>query len=206
MPDNIDIPGFEKFIKALKETPETVTPFAVDAMTKSVRAVQARVDEYPPATEANQPGRYSTKTHRPMGYYERGRGWWYPVMKPWTVQAAGMTAGKAAGKEKAAYGKAYGVLKARKSAGVAGYKLAAGGTSEMLGKSWTVKVRVFKGLVTGEIGTGTSYADAVQGSRQAHYHAARGWTTIDTALAESEDDIQQFFSQAIQEWLESTAE
>lgn len=33
-----------------------------------------KLSEYPPASEGNQPGRYSIKTRRPMGYYIRGTG------------------------------------------------------------------------------------------------------------------------------------
>lgn len=42
---------------------------------------QQGLKKYPPATEANQAGRYSLKNHRAMGYYIRGRGWSYPLTK-----------------------------------------------------------------------------------------------------------------------------
>ena len=42
---------------------------------------QPGLKRYPRSTEANQPGRWSLATHRPMGYYIRGRGWSYPLTK-----------------------------------------------------------------------------------------------------------------------------
>ena len=193
-PKTINIEGFEALMKALEDAPETVRPFLKEAMTRSVRAVQARVSEYPPSTEANQPGRFSVKTRKPMGYYERGRGWWYPIMRPWTD--AGQKVGKA-----------FGVLNAsariRKMTQVQGYKLARGGKSELLGKSWTVSVEANNNGVVGEIGNNTSYAPWVQGDKQWNVHAKRGWITIDTALDESMEDINGFFQDALDEWLKN---
>jgi hypothetical protein len=193
-PNVLEIEGFDELIKALETSPETVIPLLLDAMNKSVRAIQARVDEYPPSTEANQPGRISIKTHKPMGYYERGRGWWYPLMRPWTAEGQ-------------KFGKALGVLKAQavihKATQVQGYRLAGGGTSEMLGKSWAVNVGADKTGVFGEVGNNASYTPWVQGDKQAGYHAARGWITLDTAVQQSEKDIDGFFWDALDAWQKS---
>lgn len=35
---------------------------------------------YPPSSEANLPGRID-EDGRPLGYYERNRGWWYPLLR-----------------------------------------------------------------------------------------------------------------------------
>jgi len=193
-PNIIQIEGLEKLLDALEKTPEVIVPLLKDAMNKSVRAIQARVAEYPPSTEANQPGRISVKTHEPMGYYERGRGWWYPIMRPWTD--AGQKVGKAFGMIEAS-------SKIRMATQVQGYKLAGGGKSEMLGKSWTVAVGAGKDGVVGEIGNNTSYAPWVQGDKQWNVHAKRGWKTLDTALEESMDDINGFFGDALDEWTKS---
>lgn len=85
MSDVLEIKGFDELLKALKESPKKVMPYLKKAMTLSVRLVQERVAEYPPATEANQPRRISMQTHKPMGYYERGRGWWYPLVTERTL-------------------------------------------------------------------------------------------------------------------------
>lgn len=193
-PAIIEIKGFEQLIEALEKTPEVIIPLLEKAMNLSMRAIQARVAEYPPSTEANQPGRISVKTHEPMGYYERGRGWWYPIMRPWTD--AGQKVGKA-------YGMIETSGKIRKATQVQGYKLAGGGKSEMLGKSWTVAVGAGKDGVVGEIGNNTSYAPWVQGDKQWNVHAKRGWKTLDTAMEESMDDINGFFGDALDEWMKS---
>jgi hypothetical protein len=39
------------------------------------------LQKYPPTTESNQPGRYSLVNKKPMGYYTRGKGWNYPLVK-----------------------------------------------------------------------------------------------------------------------------
>lgn len=190
----LDVEGFDELLKALQEAPEKVLPLLEKAMQKSVRVVQARVAEYPPSTEGNQPGRFSVATRRPMGYYERGRGWWYPIMRPWTD--AGQKLGKA-------YGRIEASSRIRKATQVQGYKLAGGGESENLGKSWTVNVQAGPEGVVGEIGNNTSYARYVQGDRQWNVHAKRGWITLDTAVQESEEDIDGFFQDALEEWLKT---
>jgi hypothetical protein len=189
--DVISVEGFDELLKALEQSPETILPLLEKAMQKSVRAIQERVAEYPPSTEANQPGRISLKNHKPMGYYERGRGWWYPIMRPWSSDGQ-------------RFGKALGVIKSsavvRKGSAVQGYRLAGGGESEQLGKSWTVNVRSGDGGVLGEVGTNTSYAPWVQGDRQWNVHGKRGWKTVDRATEESMEDITGFFSEALDEW------
>lgn len=49
-------------------------------------------------------------------------------------------------------------------------------TSEDLGNSWTLAQRESGRVV--EVGNRVSYGPVVQGSRQAGFHAARGWKTI----------------------------
>ena len=133
---------------------------------------------------------------RPMGYYERGRGYWYPVLKEKSLP------------EK--LGKTRGAVKAKKITGVAGYKLAkvrgkAGG-SELLGRKWTTAVTVADDGVVGEIGTNTSYADYVQGGRQNRIHARRGWPTLDATVDRLTAEIMAEFDQAAQDLLARLAE
>jgi hypothetical protein len=60
--------------------------YLADAMQDALFTIQGEIGyaSYPPATEANRPGRVD-QDGNPMGYYERGRGWWYPVKRtqPW---------------------------------------------------------------------------------------------------------------------------
>lgn len=145
-----------------------------------------RLAEYPPATEANQPGRYSLRTRRPMGYYERGRGYWYPVMRKQTL-------GNRAGKR-------LGVIPLpshlKGITAVAGYKLRR--TSERLGARWTTQVVVTAEAIQGEIGTTVSYADYVQGQNQAGFHGAHGWETAAEALQDAAGEIRGYFEEASQ--------
>ena len=186
----IDFSQVTGFQDALAQSPQAFIPFAVDGMTESVRLIQGGMAEYPPSTEANQPGRFSLKDHRPMGFYQRGLGWWYPIMKKTTLEAA------ASGK----YGKTRGVVKASKLiravSQVQGYKLAAGGTSEQLGKSWTTDVSATDTGVTGEVGTNTSYADAVQGEEQSQVLAKYGWDEhrIDVVVDDLMPDLDEIWS------------
>ncbi len=203
----IQIEGFDKLLDALENAPETVMPLLKEAMTKSVRAVQARVAKYPSSSEANQPGRMDKNGH-PIGYYERGRGWWYPIMQPWTVEGAGRLAGALEGKSKAVFGKSRGVLqhseKKRLKTGVAGYKLRASGESEMHRTSWTIAVSADKGGVVGEIGSNTSYAPWLNlREKQASFHKGRGWVTVEQALEDSQPKIDEFFGEAVDEWMKT---
>jgi hypothetical protein len=166
-------------------------------MNESLRVIQGGMAEYPEATEANQPGRFSLTTHKPMGYYERGRGEWYPIMQRQTLEAA------ASGK----YGNTRGVVKAsallRAVSQVAGYKLAGGGKSENLGKSWTVDVQSSDTGVTGEVGTDASYAGAVQGPDQSRVLAHYGWDEhrIDVVVDELMPDLDAIWAQAAEQFV-----
>lgn len=76
-----------ELLEALKIEPSKVLPFLHDAMVDVTLMVQSQLgyaNGYPPATEANQPGRIDADGE-PMGYYERNRGWWYPVKRPETL-------------------------------------------------------------------------------------------------------------------------
>lgn len=193
MSNVLEIKGFDELLKALKESPRRVMPYLKKAMTRSVRAAQERVAEYPPATEANQPGRISMKTHKPMGYYERGRGWWYPLM---TDRTLGGKMGKSLGQIKAG-------AKIKRLTSVKGYRLESGGESEMLGRSWDAQIIELKDTIIGIVGNNTSYADYVQGDKQSRIHSARGWPTVDKALEESQDDINTYFGEALDEFLKN---
>jgi hypothetical protein len=193
----LEIEGFEELLKWLKNAPEKVFPFLKKAMQVSVRAVQENISEYPPSTAANQPGRVDEKG-KPMGYYERGRGWWYPVMQEQTLgEEIGVSFGAETAKRAAKRNKVKSIPT------VAGYKLARGGTSQMLGRSWSTNVITEKDGVLGEIGNRASYSGYVQGppSIQAAHMANIGWTNADAALEKSKPAIDEAFGVALQDFL-----
>jgi hypothetical protein len=163
--ESYKLEGMEAMIKALNDMPKIALPILEDAMNKSVKLLQAYMAKYPPSTEANRPGRMGPDG-RPMGYYERGRGWWYPILQKQTVELAGRFAASRAGESGSLFGKSRGVIKgtrAMQQVGVAGYKLRQ--TSQMLGKSWTSNVYVLEHSVEGVVGTDTSYAPHVRVTR-----------------------------------------
>lgn len=175
----IEVEGFEELRKLMKRLPDVALDLLEKAMAQAVAAVQERAQEYPPSSEANAPGRYSTATKRPMGFWERGRGWWYPVMNREKL-------GK--------IGKRRGAIEAPVMAGPAGYKLLQ--RSERLGTKWNSEVRSGKDAIEGVLGNTASYADYVQGDRQLSLHAKRGWITLAEAVEMADEDIQAAFMDA----------
>lgn len=197
----INLKAMDIISDALKNAPEKILPILTRTMTLIARTVQANVAEYPPATDANRPGR-TNADGEPLGYYERGRGWWYPVMRQETL---GGNLGALFGAEKASgAGKRHKIKNIRTKA--VGYKLAKGGTSEMLGRSWDSTVKTGDDYVLGIISNNASYVPYVQGDEQAAIHAKRGWQTIDTAIAASMPEIERLLDEAVDEYLKSLLE
>jgi hypothetical protein len=182
--DTLDLKNFNQMVQHLEKAPEIAAPHLVDAMQKSVALVHDLLAEYPPSTEANQPGRYSLRTHRPMGYYERGRGYWYPIMRKETL-------GSRTGKRQGAVPLPKHL---RGMAAVAGYKLRR--TSERLGSRWTTRVETNDNAIQGVIGTTVSYADYVQGQNQAAFQGAHGWQTAAEVLQDAAGEIKGYFEEA----------
>lgn len=84
------------------------------------------------------------------------------------------------------YERGYGPKWARKSGGVSGRK-----TSETLNRKWTIGQR--NGGLTQVIGNNVSYGPYVQDrKKQAKFHTARGWKTIQDVTEEEADTIVNF--------------
>ncbi|HPO87434.1 MAG TPA: hypothetical protein PLN86_16450 [Candidatus Hydrogenedentes bacterium] len=81
-PDGVLVIENPELFKALTESFVHVRPFIADAMMDSMLIIQGELGYagYPPSSEANLPGRID-ENGEPMGYYERNRGWWYPVKR-----------------------------------------------------------------------------------------------------------------------------
>ena len=190
----LKIEGVDELIKALETMPDKAKPLVEEAMTKCVAMLHDKLAEYPPSTAANQPGRMhivkrnGIPKEEPMGYYERGRGWWYPLKSPIYGPFQPGQLGKRAGLVR---------LGSRKSKElkVSGYKLRR--TSERLGTKWTTQVKVDDKSAVGEVGTMVSYADYVQGNKQPALFGMRGWKTIDAVLDEVTPQIIATFGEAV---------
>lgn len=132
---------------------------------------------YPPSKSG--PGRYSLRTQRPMGYYQRSVGWWYPVMRRATLGAERI--GRLRGTQ----------LAPRQQRGpgeVIGYKLAAGGTSQRFKEQWSMRLE--DGGFTAVITNPTTYGPFVMGDElQSALMAALNWPTVRKVVAQEWPNI-----------------
>ena len=166
-----DDPLFEQ---AMNE-PAGAFPALADAMTPIMSAYEDRASVYAPESEANQPGRFSLVTQKPMGYYERGRGWWYPLLTHRTIDLT---------KEvpllrlnpKAPHTAGMKTLMAAGIPQVAGYRLIE--NSEQMHDKWSFDVEVVADEIIGHMVNTASYSALVQGMEQTRLHQARDWQTF----------------------------
>lgn len=208
MTKTLEIDGFDELLRAIDTAPQTARPLLRQAMQRALLLVKAIVADYPPATEANRPGRMTVINRGkrnarmvPMGYYERGQGWWYPVVNRATFAGVkGKSAGVIALREKVLK-KTGRVIVRGTGQRIVGYKLRR--VSEVLGKSWATAVTPDEDGVTGEIGNNASYAPEVQSAdRQWRVHAMRGWGTLEKALEDATPEIIDEFEKGVEELLE----
>lgn len=162
-----------EFFKAL-ESPEGFFPILGDAMENILSVFEGVAAEYAPESEANRPGRVDGEGH-PIGYYERGRGWWYPLVTKQTISMKEnlptlrphMLAPKTMEAK---------TLLAEGIRAVAGYRLIP--NSEKMHDQWEQGVGITQREVTGFLRNTASYSDYVQGANQIGLHAERGWQTV----------------------------
>ena len=163
-----------RFFEAL-EDPEGFMPALAGAMSNIMDAYKDQASQYAPESEANHPGRFSLRTHKPMGFYERGRGWWYPLMTHNTMGLGGEQA-VLTHSIKAPKTIAVKHVMAVGIAGVAGYRL--NPTSEQMGDRWVSEVEQRASEVLGHLSNSASYSSFVQGWDQTALHKARDWQTV----------------------------
>lgn len=155
------------------EDPSKFLPIFMRAAETIVIEFVNLISAYPPTTEANEPGRVSVQTHKPMGYYERGRGWWYPVTG--FIASRGVrTITPATGQPRT---RSVEVLRAAGFSGVTGYKLKA--SSEQLGKSWDYEIQLGASGPLAIVSSSASYASLVVGDEQTMLNSAREWPNVE---------------------------
>lgn len=148
---------------------------------------------YPPTNEANTPGRFSTRTRRPMGYYVRGSGWMYPIMQRATLGRKDVTI-------RGAFRRAgLTMSRGRMPGTVAGYRLRP--TSEQYGAGWQVTVGGSGSVTSVKITNRVSYARFVGGNQQAGFHAARGWRKFADVVAERGPGLVEAIMKTVSEGL-----
>lgn len=175
-----DDPKFQEAVK----NPDGITPHFADAMKNIMAVFMDKASEYAPESEANAPGRID-KNGKPMGFYERGRGWWYPIL---TQQGLGSANGVVLfrGKKKNPTSTKLGTsLKAVGFRGVAGYHLRE--TSEQMDKQWLTDVTQNANEIVGELTNTASYSGYVQGVEQIVLHKEREWRQTTPTVWESEE-------------------
>lgn len=134
-----------------------------DTTKAAATHLEGALEPYPQSTSV--PGRWSMVTHKPMGFYERGRGWWYPVMERRTL-GAGQRVLKSRGTRLAP--------KSQRGPGqVVGYKLSLQNQSERFQARWTIKYE--DDGTTAIIGNNASYGPHLMGDDQAYMMALIGW-------------------------------
>lgn len=170
-----------EFFEALKD-PDGLLPYLGDAMENILSVYQTVAEEYAPESEANRPGRFNMETKEPMGYYERGRGWWYPLITHITLGGEDLPTVKPHKKSPKTM-KSMRLL-AVGFKGVAGYKLVP--SSEQMHDRWEIGVGITSREVVGHLRNTASYSDLVQGSEQMGLHASRGWITVMTSWEDRE--------------------
>jgi len=171
----------QRFFDAL-EHPEGLIPILADKVEEIAYSLVGELQEYPSETEANAPGRFSLRDHRPMGFYERGRGWWYPIKGKFNRDGArlvlpGQSVSGMRKKTVAMFTRGQGTA----MLGATGYRLRS--TSEHLKENWVVVVAKGQGEVAVNIGNLANYSGYVQGAAQAAVMAKYGWTTIEDMLS-----------------------
>ena len=92
------------------------------------------------------------------------------------------------------YQRGWGTKRIRKDGGITGYM-----TSEELGKQWTKgKVRRTSYGYLGTTGNRVTYARWVQDAdKQAHFHKARGWKTVQGVVKSKGPAVRRLFEQVI---------
>jgi hypothetical protein len=161
------------FFKAL-EDPEGFLPYLGQAMQNILTVYQSVAEVYAPESDANSPGRFDQEG-RPMGYYERGRGWWYPLLTHNTLGLKDEIPTLRPHSKAPVTMKSM-ALMALGFPGVAGYRLIP--NSEQMHDRWVWEVIFDPSEVIGNLSNIASYSSYVQGLDQVQLHQSRGWRTV----------------------------
>ena len=78
-------------------------------------------------------------------------------------------------------------------------------TSEVLSKSWTVKIEQTARMTKGIVGTNVSYVEFVQGAKQAGFHWKRHWKTVEQVLFTKRGAIWRAFGDVVKKALAKIA-
>lgn len=159
------------FFKALQD-PKGLFSILAESMQKIMTVYKEQAEIYAPESEANKPGRVD-REGKPMGYYERGRGWWYPLVTHNTLQGELPILGIHTKAPKTLGSTA---LLAKGIPVVTGYRLVP--NSEKMHDQWAIDVIQTENEVVGVLSNTASYSGYVQGFSQTRLHQSRDWQTV----------------------------
>lgn len=159
------------FFQAL-ENPEGLLPHLSEAMQTILTEYQKVAEVYAPESEANRPGRVDAQG-KPMGYYERGRGSWYPLVTKLTLNE---DLPKVRPHLKAPSTLKTPALLAEGFSNVVGYRLRP--TSQQMHDRWLWEVIQDPTEVIGNLSNTATYSSYVQGLRRTKLHESRGWIEV----------------------------
>lgn len=169
----VDIQIDDKDFFAALEDPQGFMPVLADSMESILEVYKNVAWDYAPESEANRPGR-TDEYGMPQGFYERGRGWWYPVITHNTL---------ALEKELPVVGphsKGPKTLRAlaliARNLNAVGYKLIE--SSEQMHDRWMTEVSQENNDVIGTLSNSASYSNYVQGMDRIDLHKRRGWQDV----------------------------
>ena len=174
-PQDISIEYSDSEFFAALADPSGLLPHLEDAMHGIMTEFVAQAELPAPESAANKPGRVD-KEGKPMGYYERGRGWWYPLMTHNTLglQSEIPTVGPHI---KAPHSLGIKSIKAKGFANVAGYRLIA--NSEQMEENWHAEVSLHENEVIGDLTNFASYSGYVQGQDQTRLMQDLQWRKVE---------------------------
>ena len=173
MTTTIEIKGLNKLLRALD--PQKARRGMTTAMHGAVNIVRHDLKSYPPVTEANQPRTFNSA---------------YSLSGARSSIKTRRTFARAANRW---YQRGYGTKWARKDGSIGGRM-----TSEKLGSQWAQRVNQTPRGIEGIVGNRASYARAVQDEeRQASFHKARGWPTVQGTLRRREGQIMNHFEKVL---------
>ncbi len=158
--------GFEELLQALEHAPEAATPLLRQAMLRALLAIEGRVAEYSPESEANRPRSWSGSAYHVFSRKRASLNTWYE--------------------------RGYGPKWVRKDGTVNGRKTSRFLGRQW---SREVRVSPGL-LIEGVVGNSAPYAPHVHGEEQASFHARRGWLTLDQGLEQSQGDIDAALEEA----------
>jgi len=177
----IEVEGLEQVQRALAVAPQIAAPEIEKAVGRSLIAIYGKAGPYPPQPPRDRAESFNTYM-RGIGHFPRSS-FVGAKRKARGAYAAGPRGGQ--------------VRRTSEDLGQkAAHKTFFSGYMATTRGQWKTKGRVTAQGFLGILGNTASYADYVQGEKQASYHAQTGWVKLSDAARQVTTQIQQLFNNA----------